>query len=118
MEFPTGATTSRVGLLPNQFGSNLERIMKNLLSPLLGGLLLLSTASIVVGGCGKSSEALLKEQSDLVCACTTFDCGMKVLKGPINQELKTRKGKLSDEGRKEKGRMMKCLLSLKAKEVK
>ncbi len=74
-----------------------------------------ASAILALSGCGKSPEALLKEQSDLVCKCDSFECAMDVLKGPINQKLKKMKGKLSDEGRKEKQRMMKCILDLKAK---
>jgi len=73
-------------------------------------------------GCGKVDK-MLAEQADQVCACDTYECGMGVLDGPINQKLKALdKGsggtvKLSDKGRREKARMMSCLLSLKAKDA-
>jgi hypothetical protein len=66
-------------------------------------------------------EPLLEQQADEVCACDDFECGMKVLEGPINQKLKAMdeggKVELSDKAKADKKRMMTCLLDLKAKDL-
>lgn len=75
---------------------------------------------VFLAGCSRP-EPLLKEQADLVCACTTYECGMGVLEGPINQKLKAMdKGRLlpvSEKAKAEKVRMMGCLLALKSKDL-
>ena len=115
-----GDVTRPVSIDRRLTGPGRSTVLLGLAALLIAGALAaaLFVLPVAVTGCNKSSEKLLKEQSDQVCACSTFDCAMKVLKGPINQELKTRKGKLSEEGRKEKQRMMKCIFALKAKEAK
>ena len=63
---------------------------------------------------------MLAKQADDVCGCDTFDCGMKVLEGSSNKRLKLMDklgGKLSEDGKKSKQRMMGCLLSFKSKEL-
>lgn len=86
----------------------------------LNPTILLVAAAAFVAGCN-DPDAMLKEQADLVCACDSFDCGMDVLKGPINQKLKDMdkdgKVELSDAGKAEKSRMMGCLLDLKSKDL-
>lgn len=83
------------------------------------GVLTLFSAAFCATGCD-DPEAMLKEQADLVCACDSFDCGMDVLKGPINQKLKDMdkggKVELSDAAKEHKKRMMGCLLAFKSKE--
>lgn len=80
----------------------------------------IGTFALFAIGCG-NPDKMLAQQADEVCACATYDCGMDVLKGPINTKLKamdkTGTAKLSDEGKRSKQRMMGCLLALKAKEL-
>lgn len=82
---------------------------------------LLAFAAMALGAGCDNPEAMLKEQADLVCACDTFECGMGVLEGPINQKLKEMdKGgsvELTDTAREHKKRMMGCLLELKTQAV-
>jgi hypothetical protein len=77
-------------------------------------------AFVLVGTTGCSTDAMLAKQADDVCACDTFDCGMKVLEGDTNKRLKMVDklgGKLSEAGKKSKQRMMGCLLAFKSKEL-
>lgn len=84
---------------------------------------LLSTSAVaflLLGTTGCSPDTMLAKQADDVCACDTFECGMKVLEGSTNKRLKLIDklgGKLSEDGRKSKQRMMGCLLSFKTKEL-
>lgn len=93
--------------------SSLLRLASRLL-PATGLVLVLSATT----GC--SADAMLAKQADDVCACDTFDCGMKVLEGGSNKRLKLMDklgSKLSDDGKKSKQRMMGCLLASKTKEL-
>ncbi len=80
----------------------------------------IGSAFVLLGTTGCSPDAMLAKQADDVCGCDSFDCGMKVLEGGTNKRLKLLDklgGKLSEDGRKSKQRMMGCLLSFKTKEL-
>ncbi len=66
-------------------------------------------------------QPMLKEQADLVCACDTYECGMDVLKGPINEKLKKMDEsgpvELSETAKADKKRMLGCILNLKSKQL-
>jgi hypothetical protein len=75
--------------------------------------------ALAAAACSENPNELLKKQADEVCACSTFDCAMDVLKGPANQKLKSldeEGAEISETGKAHKRRMMGCLLDLKEQE--